>query len=330
MSRSCYDCVVRDLAVLVLHRLATVARLVGPGGARSVIDVATFYRAQAVLDDLVVVAWARCIARDTELGRDVDSKFCRVLSLRIPTAGPLRARCVRYLTALAILGVPKARPHPAPPLRLLRDCAASARNRSSRPQPRRCVRGRRVRVHESEFDGPGSLREELGPGAAELGSVTRTDGPTHAPQIRMKSPLLLIIGLCVASPAWSQTKVYTNADLGRPLAATRPTVSPEILASLAAHQFRLPVISEGPTVTSSGLSPTGGPFSDYQNVIPSRRLDGSLWSDPPWTSYYPGFYPPYYPSFLGSPLMPHKARDGQDHTPQLPHAPRPDRSSSPR
>lgn len=36
VSRTCYDCVVRDLAVLVLHLLATVARLAGPGGARSV------------------------------------------------------------------------------------------------------------------------------------------------------------------------------------------------------------------------------------------------------------------------------------------------------
>ena len=36
-SRSCYDCAVRDLAVLFLHLLATVARLAGPGGARSVV-----------------------------------------------------------------------------------------------------------------------------------------------------------------------------------------------------------------------------------------------------------------------------------------------------
>jgi hypothetical protein len=34
---SCYDRVVRDLAVLFLHLLVTVARLAGPGGARSVV-----------------------------------------------------------------------------------------------------------------------------------------------------------------------------------------------------------------------------------------------------------------------------------------------------
>lgn len=34
--RSCEDCAVRDLAVLLLHLPATVARLAGPGGARSV------------------------------------------------------------------------------------------------------------------------------------------------------------------------------------------------------------------------------------------------------------------------------------------------------
>jgi hypothetical protein len=132
--------------------------------------------------------------------------------------------------------------------------------------------------------------------------------------------MLLIVGLCVATPAWSQTKVYTNADLGKPLSPTRPTVTGEQLSSLAAHQFRLPVVAAGPTVISSGLSPTGGPFSDYQNTIPSRRLDGSLWSDPPWTSYYPGFYPPYYPSFLASPLTPHVPRDRRDH-PRSPRTP---------
>ena len=32
-----HDCARRDLAVLFLHLLATVARLVGPGGAHSVV-----------------------------------------------------------------------------------------------------------------------------------------------------------------------------------------------------------------------------------------------------------------------------------------------------
>ena len=41
--RSCYDCAVRDLAVLILHLLATVARLAGPGvdGGEEIEDLET-------------------------------------------------------------------------------------------------------------------------------------------------------------------------------------------------------------------------------------------------------------------------------------------------
>jgi len=109
--------------------------------------------------------------------------------------------------------------------------------------------------------------------------------------------LLLIVGFFLATPAWSQTKVYTNADLGHPLSPNRVTVTAEQLASLAAHQFRVPRTFDGPTGVTSGLQPTMGPFGDYQNTILPRRLDGSLWSDPPWVAYAPGpFYAPvYYP-----------------------------------
>jgi hypothetical protein len=37
VSQSWWDCGVRDLVVLFLHLLATVARLAGPGGTRSVV-----------------------------------------------------------------------------------------------------------------------------------------------------------------------------------------------------------------------------------------------------------------------------------------------------
>ena len=108
----------------------------------------------------------------------------------------------------------------------------------------------------------------------------------------------VIAVLFVATPAWGQTKVYTNADLGHPLSSNRATVTAEQLASLAAHQFHIPVRYEGPQVVSSGSSPTTGPFGDAQTtaMLP-RRLDGSLWSDQPWVAYAPGpFYTPvYYP-----------------------------------
>jgi hypothetical protein len=35
-------------------------------------------------------------------------------------------------------------------------------------------------------------------------------------------------------------------------------------------------------VVSTGSSPTSGPFGELGALSPARRLDGSLWSDPPW------------------------------------------------
>src|SRR5437667_5995373 len=43
------DCAVRDLAVLFLHLLATVARLAGPGGARSVIAESVLVQQQLLI-----------------------------------------------------------------------------------------------------------------------------------------------------------------------------------------------------------------------------------------------------------------------------------------
>jgi hypothetical protein len=110
--------------------------------------------------------------------------------------------------------------------------------------------------------------------------------------------LTLIVGLLAALPAFSQSRVYTNADLGRPLSPNRVTVTPEQLASLAVHQFVAPWVDrQWDRVVSSGSSPTSGPFGDYRQDIQPRRLDGSLLTDPPWQSlsYYPGYYPPYVP-----------------------------------
>ena len=39
----------RDLAVLILHLLATVARLVGPGGARSVVAESVLVKHQLLI-----------------------------------------------------------------------------------------------------------------------------------------------------------------------------------------------------------------------------------------------------------------------------------------
>jgi hypothetical protein len=105
--------------------------------------------------------------------------------------------------------------------------------------------------------------------------------------------LLLIMALLVASPAFSQTNVYTNADLGRPLSPNRGTVTPEQLASLQAHHFRLPTTYDGPTVTIASSSPTGGPFGDVQSLMSPRPVNGRQPSLDPR-------------SFLGAPLVVHR------------------------
>ena len=43
------DCAVRDLAVLFLHLLVTVARLAGPGGARSVVAESVLVKQQLLI-----------------------------------------------------------------------------------------------------------------------------------------------------------------------------------------------------------------------------------------------------------------------------------------
>ena len=45
----CYDGAVRDLAVLFIHLLTTVARLAGPGGARSVVAESVLVKQQLLI-----------------------------------------------------------------------------------------------------------------------------------------------------------------------------------------------------------------------------------------------------------------------------------------
>lgn len=50
-------------------------------------------------------------------------------------------------------------------------------------------------------------------------------------------PLLVLL---VASPAFAQSRVYTNADLGRPLSPARVSVSPDVFSGIVARQFVAP------------------------------------------------------------------------------------------
>jgi hypothetical protein len=78
----------------------------------------------------------------------------------------------------------------------------------------------------------------------------------------MKSGLfVLTLCLVAPAPARAQTRVYTNADLGRPLPPIE-AVSPEVLAAMAARQFSAPPqYPDGPVVFIIGDGrPTAGPW----------------------------------------------------------------------
>ena len=91
---------------------------------------------------------------------------------------------------------------------------------------------------------------------------------------------LVAMCLLVAAPAAGQTRVYTNADLGKPLTwAHAPT--PEELASLAARQFvPMPEVPAGPRAMTIEGDPSHGPFGAFaqsatQPLDPNWRGDTS-------------------------------------------------------
>jgi hypothetical protein len=49
LSLACYDRAMRDLSVLILHLLATIARLAGPGGARAVVAESVLVKQQLLI-----------------------------------------------------------------------------------------------------------------------------------------------------------------------------------------------------------------------------------------------------------------------------------------
>ena len=95
----------------------------------------------------------------------------------------------------------------------------------------------------------------------------------------------MVVALLVAAPAFGQSRVYTNADLGKPLPGVSTVTPAEAAALLAPHQFVYvaPRPAE-PQVVLLASSPTAGPFGELTPLSPSRRLDGSSYQDPPWES----------------------------------------------
>jgi hypothetical protein len=102
----------------------------------------------------------------------------------------------------------------------------------------------------------------------------------------MKPFMLSVLLLCIASPAWSQSRVYTNADLDRPLNINR-TPTAEEMQGILARQF-VPASKQQTEPTATVL-----PFDPEWPFTYSRRLETDPWRTPSWQPYWP-FYNGYW------------------------------------
>jgi len=91
---------------------------------------------------------------------------------------------------------------------------------------------------------------------------------------------LTVACLLLAAPAFAQSRVYTNADLGKPRTWSHTATAQE-LASLAARQFVAPpVFPDNPTVLIIAGDPSHGPFGPLE-VTPAQPLDPN-WQNNAW------------------------------------------------
>lgn len=123
-------------------------------------------------------------------------------------------------------------------------------------------------------------------------------------KIPVRLPVIGFVACLATAPAFAQSRVYSNADLGRPIERAAPA-TPEQLASLAAHQFRLPsAYPPEPQVVIIGR-PEDGPFGPFREFPPTAPLS----NDP----YY------YGPSmFYGEPFFPFRRHHVSSFIPPLP------------
>jgi hypothetical protein len=88
---------------------------------------------------------------------------------------------------------------------------------------------------------------------------------------------IVVLFSLIAVPVCGQSRVYTNADLGKPLAWQVPPATAEQLAWLTAHQFVAPVDpGTGPSVTILHSSSTDGPFGPFY-MPPTQPLSEPWW-----------------------------------------------------
>ena len=97
----------------------------------------------------------------------------------------------------------------------------------------------------------------------------------------------LAIALLVAAPAFGQARVYTNADLGKPMPRTSTVTSAEAAAILAPWQFvYVPPRPAQPQVIRIDSSPTAGPFGEFAPLEPHQGRDGWSYASPSWLSTF--------------------------------------------
>jgi hypothetical protein len=96
--------------------------------------------------------------------------------------------------------------------------------------------------------------------------------------------LLVIASFCLVSPAGAQSRVYTNADLGKPITTTR-TPTAEEMQGLIARQFtRLP--------REEGAQLIVLPYDPDWPFTYSRRLEMDPWRTPGGLPFF-GVWPFY-------------------------------------
>ena len=113
--------------------------------------------------------------------------------------------------------------------------------------------------------------------------------------------------LLITAPALAQSRVYTNADLGKPRTWAH-TATAEELASLAKRQFVAPpMFPAGPTVLTISGDPSHGPFGPLE-VTPAQPLDPN-WQNNAW--YGPGVIGGgWYGSYPAFDRRPGRMKDG--------------------
>ena len=95
--------------------------------------------------------------------------------------------------------------------------------------------------------------------------------------------VILLIGLSVAIPAYGESPLYTNKDLGRHINSPVRVSPEEAAAIMAAHQpvFGSSEAPRGPRVFIMNARPEDGPFGPLLPFGPPTRLDGTPLSQPP-------------------------------------------------